>query len=290
MSKIAIISESCDGCDTCLLACPKIIYVKKEGSAVPEVVHDELCGSCGHCVALCPHGAITHLDFPQASIRAIDQKILPSAAQIVELLRARRSMRVFADRPVERERIERIIDGAHLAPTAHNSQSTEFIVVQERQVLNQIVDLTARFFAHVMKLLRNPLIRNFYLLFARNLAESAIDSMPDFKRIVAAAGENKDLILHGAPCLILFHAARNVSFANANANLALQNATLVSQGLGLGSFYTGYVVVACERDGSIPRLLSLPNNHQVYAGLALGYPRLQFTNWIQRRPPRIQWM
>ena len=110
-----------------------------------------------------------------------------------------------------------------------------------------------------------------------------------FERLVQAARKGKDRILRHAPALILFHADQSTIFAEANANLALQNATLIAQALGLGSFWTGYVVSTCNRDRRIPRLLSLPEGHKVYGGLALGYPQFPFRNWMERRPSQVKW-
>jgi nitroreductase len=118
----------------------------------------------------------------------------------------------------------------------------------------------------------------------------AIHGLEDFDRIVNDVRNGRDTILHNAPALILFHADRGASFAAVNANLALQNATFVAEALGLGSFYTGYVVVACDHGNSIPKFLSLPNNHKIYGGLALGYPKFKFKNWIERKTPRIRWL
>ena len=56
----------------------------------------------------------------------------------VEALRNRRSIRTYADRPVERAVIEEIVDCARLAPTAMNDQPWEFVVVTDRTALESI--------------------------------------------------------------------------------------------------------------------------------------------------------
>ena len=101
---------------------------------------------------------------------------------------------------------------------------------------------------------------------------------------------NVDLVLFGAPLLLLFHADETMRSADVNATLALHNATMLASSLGLGSFYTGYVVTACSHDSTIPRLVELPRKQRVYGGLALGYPAIQFSRWIDRRPAQIRWL
>ncbi len=56
----------------------------------------------------------------------------------IEVMQSRRSIRTYADKPVERALIEEIIDCARLAPTAMNDQPWDFIVLTAREDLQQI--------------------------------------------------------------------------------------------------------------------------------------------------------
>lgn len=289
MSQITVNPDLCKRDGICVLSCPAQVFVQMEKDSLPEVAYEEHCIACGHCVALCPHGAISHADFPPGSVHSLRQEMIPSSEQLLEILRSRRSARVFKDQPVERELIEKVIEGARLAPSAHNTQSTEFIVVQDPAVLKQISQLTADYLGKIIKLLRNPLSRAFLRLVEGEKVKGAIYALSGFERLIRAHRQGKDRILRHASALILFHADQRVVFAEANANLALQNATLIAQALGLASFWTGYVVSTCNRDRRIPRLLSLPEGHKVYGGLALGYPQFPFRNWMERRPSQVKW-
>lgn len=55
-----------------------------------------------------------------------------------EVIKKRRSIRKFADRPVEKDKIEAIIDAAMRAPSARNARSSEFVIVSDRQLLSQL--------------------------------------------------------------------------------------------------------------------------------------------------------
>jgi nitroreductase/NAD-dependent dihydropyrimidine dehydrogenase PreA subunit len=289
MSQIAINPDLCKRDGVCIQSCPAAVFEQTDKTTIPEVAHEEYCIACGHCVAICPHEAISHTDFPPGSVRPLRREMIPSSEQVLELLRSRRSTRAFKDRPVERELIEKVIAGARLAPSAHNTQSTEFIVIQEPAVLKQISQLTADYLEKITRLLRNPISRAFLRLVEGEKVKGAMHALDGFERVAQAVREGKDRILRHAPALILFHADRSIAFAEANANLALQNATLIAQTLGLGTFWTGYVVSTCNRDTRIPRLLSLPEGHKVYGGLALGYPRFPFQRWMERRSPQPTW-
>jgi len=54
----------------------------------------------------------------------------------------RRSTRKFEDRPVEKEKIERILRAAMQAPSAKNTQSWEFLVVTDRAACEAIANVS----------------------------------------------------------------------------------------------------------------------------------------------------
>jgi nitroreductase len=57
---------------------------------------------------------------------------------ILDVIRHRKSVRDFQDRPVEREKIMMCLEAARLAPSACNSQPWKFIVVDDEQLKNRL--------------------------------------------------------------------------------------------------------------------------------------------------------
>jgi nitroreductase len=51
---------------------------------------------------------------------------------IIEAIRARRSIRSYKDRPIEEEKLTRVLDTGRLAPSARNLQDWKFIVVKDK--------------------------------------------------------------------------------------------------------------------------------------------------------------
>ena len=167
----------------------------------------------------------------------------------------------------------------------------QFIVVRDRSLLRAIAQTTAEWLHKIAGRLKNPVWRKFYLLVGATKDEEEVKRWAtQFDDIAERMGKDIDLVLYHAPALILFHADKRIRFANENANLAVQNATLVACSLGLGSFYTGYVVLAYKHDRTMRKLLPLPEKHRVYGGLALGYPAVRFSQWIERNPAKITWL
>lgn len=61
----------------------------------------------------------------------------------LELVQNRQSDRAFLDKPIEKEKIERILEAARLAPSACNSQPWKFVVVTNPEKRILVADATA---------------------------------------------------------------------------------------------------------------------------------------------------
>ena len=60
---------------------------------------------------------------------------------VMEAIQDRRSIRRYADRKVEPEKLAQVLEAGRLAPTARNAQTLEFHVVQSEELRRQIDDL-----------------------------------------------------------------------------------------------------------------------------------------------------
>jgi len=294
--QIDIDPNLCTGDGMCAVVCSAKIIVQWEKAAIPEIVERERCISCGHCVAICASTAISHSAFPPGSVTPIQFDRVPSPEQVIELLRTRRSVREYRDKPLEKETIERIIDGARFAPSGHNSQSTEYLVVLDGAILRQVTAVTIEYLQFEAGRLRNRFLTTALSLASKKLAETGKKELPRFERVIRAYEEGADPILQHAPALLVFHAQRGTGLADVNANLALQNASLMAHSLGVGHFYTGWLIAACRVPASrawrrrVPDLLGIPLDNKIHGALALGYPIPRYRNWIERNPARIRWV
>jgi nitroreductase/Pyruvate/2-oxoacid:ferredoxin oxidoreductase delta subunit len=295
MVMISIDTSHCIKDGLCAKVCPRTIFVQHEKLTVPELVNLEYCIACGQCLAICSRDAIQHSEISPTVIREIQFELLPSPDQVMELLKTRRSIRGFRDKPLEKDAIERIIIGARFAPSGHNSQSTEFLVVQDRDLLDQLSKTVVEYLRFEIERFSNPIFRSFALLANRESAESGLHEIPRFKQLTAQFESGEDPILRNAPALLVFHAPETDGFADVNALLATQNASLIAHSMGIGHFFTGWVLSPCRAPKArtwnqrIPDLLGIPSGHQIFGALALGYPIPRFKKLIEREFPQITW-
>ena len=75
--------------------------------------------------------------------------------KVIEEITARRSMRAYTPQPVEREKLDRILEAGRLAPTARNQQDWRILIVSEKQLKDRLVDEAS---PHQLFLKQAPLI------------------------------------------------------------------------------------------------------------------------------------
>ncbi|MEO8971238.1 MAG: nitroreductase family protein [Ktedonobacteraceae bacterium] len=69
------------------------------------------------------------------------QTTIPArATDLANLLRGRRSVRVYQDRPVPREFIEQMLEAARWAPSPHGRQPWRFVVLTRLELKTQLAD------------------------------------------------------------------------------------------------------------------------------------------------------
>ena len=273
----------------CARVCGKVFAPGAKGEP-PVVAHEDSCNSCGHCVLMCPTGAISVTGCFPETIHQAEAAQMPGYEQTRELIVTRRSIRNFLPKPVGKETLEKVIECARYAPSAKNSQSTRFTVIEDNTRLRSISEATARWLGGVSRKLSNPLWRTLYRLAGERDVDEIKRWVGQFARMEEKTRSGSDAILFNAPALILFHADRRTRFASENASLAAGNAMLGAHSLGLGAFYAGYVVTACSRDKAVRDLIPLAKEPK---GLRRPRPRLALPllpRWIERNPSGINWL
>ncbi len=137
MGFLRIDASKCKRDGFCVRECPGRIIQQLEDN-LPEIVPGAICLECGHCVAVCPHGALDHERIPMQDSPLLREEFQISEEQALQFLRSRRSIRRFRDKAVEKEKIQKLIRGASYAPTAGNSQMVEWLVLTDKNRIKEM--------------------------------------------------------------------------------------------------------------------------------------------------------
>jgi len=287
-----VIDQSlCIGCGSCVAVCPKQTLALVGGKA--RVVGDESL-QCDHCAAVCPQGAIRVGGLAPDALALT--RIGPGRAEavapadLVQLMRRRRSCRNFTDEPVERDLLDDLIRIGASAPSGTNCQLWSFSVLPDRAALMKLAEGVADFFRLVDRLAAQAAARLLSRLWRsdplgtywREYHRSVSEALEDFER------RGRDRLFHGAPAAILVGMRPGASCPREDALLAAGQICLAAEALGLGTCLVGFAVEAIRRDPRIKRRLGLPADEAIWAVVAVGHPALRYARPAGRRPVPIR--
>lgn len=273
MSLIKVQAARCKRDGICVEICPlKLIEIKTQ-DAYPTMIEggDALCIQCGHCVAVCPHQAMNHTIMHADQCPPIKKELRPTPEQAEQFLRMRRSIRSYKKKTVERELLSRLIHIARYAPSGHNTQPVEWLVLYDG---NQVHDLAGKVIEWMHQLVKEG---------------APIAQMLHMDRIVQSWEAGSDRIFRAAPHLVVAHAPQELRTAQSSSIIALTYLELMAPALGLGACWAGYFMAAAALYPPVMEALHLPEGHGVFGGAMVGYPKIQYQRLPLRKEPKITW-
>jgi nitroreductase/NAD-dependent dihydropyrimidine dehydrogenase PreA subunit len=270
MGLISIDANKCNLDGFCVRDCPTTIISLPE-KGLPEIAPDRegFCLDCGHCVAICPFGALSHRRIPIEQSPAIEDKLRLGEEQASQFLRSRRSVRRFLDRPVEREKIRRLIEIARYAPTGGNSQMVEWLVLDDKAAIKEIAGLTVNWLREIVK---NP---------------EVVAASPYLSLAVAAWDAGYDSVLRGAPVLITAMAPREAMNGLVDLTLALSYLDLFATPMNLGTCWAGLLQGALLNSPAVKTAIGIPATYPHHYPIMVGYPEPKYFRLPERKAPKI---
>jgi len=276
--------ERCQGDGVCVDVCPEDVLRLVDSKARTVEHRVETCIHCGQCVAVCPNDC---LRMPELADDRFEE--LPAAPfgydELLDFLKRRRSVRVFRDRPVERELIDKILAAASTAPMGIPPHSTEVLVVDRRDELDLLVKTLVEDYAFMAKGFSNPIGRLMIRLMAGAESYQTLkDYILDVARYAndASRERNEDRYTHNAPALFLFHANRRMLSYEENAHLVCHHALLAAASLGLGTTIIGLIPPIVDRSKPLRERWEIPDANRVISALIVGYPKYKYRKAIRR--------
>jgi nitroreductase/NAD-dependent dihydropyrimidine dehydrogenase PreA subunit len=273
MSLFTVDPDKCKRDGICAEVCPFHIIDFSDREAVPKPVQgaEEECFNCGQCMSACPYGALDLTSMPMPECTPMREEFSLNIHQVDQFLRGRRSCRVYKDEIVPRETLEQLIGMAGYAPSGHNTQPTSWLVIYDKDEVRKLAGLTVEFL------------------------RTRLESQPDFARsihmdtIVDAWDEGSELVFRGAPHVIIAHAHKDERTAPIGCVIAQAYLELAANALGLGACWAGYFNVASLNYPPLQDALQLPEGHQNFGALMIGYPKYKYHRIPLRNAPRITW-
>ena len=289
MSQIRVDATACLRCGACVQVCAtaRVFEIRDDTSVA---VRPEACWGCGQCVSVCPVDAIDHDEFPLEKCPLIDRGREPTAEQLTVLLRARRSTRTFAERPVAREVVRDLVSSSRWGPSAGNSQDVDWAAIDDRARITELSKATIDQIRRFGRLGKNPITRLVLrLFFGREMVKNAARSVRLGDDMLDRWSQGRDPLFHNAPVVLVGHTRGRRPFARDDAIYAAYNLMLMAERQGLATCQIGFFQIVLERSRKVRRMLGLPEGRNAQVVLVLGYPQHPFRRLVPRRTPELTW-
>ncbi|MDA8429248.1 MAG: nitroreductase family protein [Geobacteraceae bacterium] len=265
MSLVTIDHTTCRRDGMCSAVCPMGLFDRDgEGFPVFRYSADQRCIACGHCVAVCPHGAVLHTALPLEDAPLVDHNLTVSVPALTQLLKNRRSVREFREEPVPEALVRAAIDTARWAPTAVNRQALHWLVIQTPSETRRLAGLIIDYLRRI----------------------STVE--PRYAPVVAQWEQGKDPVLRNAPHMIIIHAPDDWIWSSVDSTIALTQFELAAVANGIGTCWAGYFMRAANGHPALREALGIPGDHSVFGALMYGFPRYRYHRIPPRQAARIE--
>jgi nitroreductase/NAD-dependent dihydropyrimidine dehydrogenase PreA subunit len=254
---VNIDKSKCIGCSLCVNDCIANNITLSDGKAHVNGP----CILCGHCVAICPENAVYIPEYDMADVEEYDRNLFGfDINNLLHTIKFRRSIRQFEDKPVERDKMENILQAGRYTATGSNRQDCRFIMVSDG--LCEFKDI-------IWKHLENT--------------DESSDIGKAFKNFVNMKKDGVDYLFRDAKAVIYISAKSTV-----DAALAAQNMELAAIAQGLGILYNGFLVYAAKGNSEARKWLDTEDT-PVAVCMLVGYPRVTYQRTAPRKTADVRW-
>ena len=256
MPILGIDYEKCDNCQICYNACTRYFRRDKELNKMVFEDPNNLCDSCGRCIARCKSDAIMYenigelLTFEEVQ----DPSTLISYESMHKFMSAKRSIRGFKKKKVPKAILEKVLETMKYAPTGGNIRTLHCTIISDNDKIKKLSEVVID------------------AIIASNIPGYS-------ENFIKAREQGIDTIFYNAPHVMIIH-SRNPGDAM-NSTIALTYGMLCAQTLGLGSCWIGLAHGVLSSSKEL-REKFVGKNWRVLGVIILGYS----TQIYYQVPPR----
>lgn len=284
---ITLFDEKCTGCELCVSVCKDFSLVLENGKVAISNTSIFGCIGCGHCMAICPTGAI---EISGREISPSDLFQLPTKDSatdyeaLLSLLTRRRSIREFTNKPVSDEMIQKIIDAATTAPMGLPPSDVNVLVLNGHTKVRAF----AEDFSNYLKGMK-WFVSGWFLALMRPFWGKANDEMfrgfikPLFDIYTGRMDKGENLINYDAPLAMYFYGSPYTD--PADPIVAATYAMIAAESLGLGTCMLGAVHPLIQNGGKAKLLrekygIKFKSREGLF--VIFGHPQVKYHKGIRR--------
>ena len=183
--------------------------------------------------------------------------------QLDDCIKGRRSVRLYKDEAVPKDKIEAILEAGVWAATGMDRQPWRFIMVEDKDIIKFVSEETKK---------------------------AVKEAMP---AVAERFETEKDIICYNAPVLIFICTEADKTFGQINLRdcvLAAQNMFLKAHELGLGACYMGWIDLLYQTHPETLRKTVIPSGYEMQVPLILGYPKSKAGAGKRNQPNILKWI
>ncbi len=279
--------KKCTACGVCVQECPANLYSLNGNKRVTYSDPHKWCTGCGHCIAVCAKDAISYdahekaLEYPE-----MNELLLNHA---LKLLQTRRSIRRYQNKDVPNAEIETLFDIMRFAPSGHNAQPCEYVVIKDKDKKRMLAEATIKSFKSfkllikIHKVLKPFVPKAFYEILSDRGTALGVDEL------IKQYESGKDIVFFDAPVLILVHVPNLGGLSYVDPTIAITYGMLAATAMGLGSCWMGFTMMAVQKNKGVLRQLNISKGRFIAGVMTLGYPVHTYHRVPVRNKIKAEW-
>ncbi|MGK5091171.1 nitroreductase family protein [Deltaproteobacteria bacterium TL4] len=204
----------------------------------------------------------------------------------------RRSIRAFRSTPLPDNQIRRILEAGRYAPSAGNSQPWKFVVVNNKELIDEMEKDIIRFFKVLMGVMDNDnSVVNRVLKPLSNTLKKINPHQfhPVPFSLMQQIVKEKVGVFHGAPTLILLlEDSRGIGQPALDVGICGQNMVLAAHSMGAGTCWIG-LIKALMYYPHWRQFFGVKYPYRLTDCIAIGKPKGRLDGEVPREIQRVDW-
>lgn len=284
---ITIDKALCKGCALCVEVCKDFSLVLKDKKACVSDNPVFGCIACGHCMAICPEGAIKISGRCMSKDDLFDLHDAKNAAgfdSLFGLLQKRRSIREFMDIPVEKELIEKVLSAAKTAPMGLPPSDVNVLVFDSKEKVRAFAEDFCRYLEGM-----KWLVSDWFLNIMKPFWGKENDELfrgfvkPCIRIYTEKMKQGVNVVNYDAPVAMYFYGSQYCD--PADPIVAATYAMIAAESLGLGTCMLGAVhpmIQNGRRAAKFRKRNEIRSKSREGLFVIMGYPSVKYRKGIKR--------